>query len=228
MGRIRRAIQRHGVGGTLRLGLAAVRHRWRSARRYVHDRRFDLRHGVDTRGIVRHAPASESSPWAHAVEYQGVWGSAFESAMQAPSIGDHSRWTFVDLGCGKGKALLLATAYRFERIVGVELADDLAATAERNVARFTARHPGLPPVEVVRGDAASYELPGRPLLIYLHNPFDDVILARVLHQLESSLQANPRPVRVVYHTPVHRHVLDAASFVDELDVIPGGVVYGAG
>jgi tRNA1(Val) A37 N6-methylase TrmN6 len=34
---------------------------------------------------------------------------------------DHNQYAFVDLGCGKGRALMVASEFSFARLVGVEI-----------------------------------------------------------------------------------------------------------
>ncbi len=147
--------------------------------------------------------------------------------MSALANGDHSQYVFVDLGCGKGRAVLLAATYPFQAVVGVELSPELATIAMRNVARFTRRRSGLAPIQIVCGDAASFAFPPRPLLVYIFNSFDDVILARVASKLRTSLVAQPRPALLIYHHPVHRGVLDATPWLREIGVVPRGVIYRA-
>ena len=47
---------------------------------------------------------------------------------------DASRFTFVDLGCGKGKPLMVAASYGFRRLVGVDISAECIAIARRNIA----------------------------------------------------------------------------------------------
>ena len=73
-------------------------------------------------------------------------------------------WLFVDLGCGKGRGLLLAKELGFGKIVGVEFSPSLAKIARRNVTRYKQ-------ISVVQGDASKYIFPPEPIVIYMYNPF---------------------------------------------------------
>ena len=46
------------------------------------------------------------------------------------------RFTFIDLGCGKGRTLLMASQYPFRRIIGVELLSELHRIAQQNIRDF--------------------------------------------------------------------------------------------
>jgi methylase of polypeptide subunit release factors len=51
---------------------------------------------------------------------------------------EHKDFTFIDLGSGKGRALVLALSYPFRRVVGVEFALELHRVAEANLISLAA------------------------------------------------------------------------------------------
>ena len=116
-------------------------------------------------------------------------------------------FTFLDLGSGKGRTLLMASDYPFRRIVGIELLPNLHAIAQQNVAAYKSESQKCFALECVCGDASSFPLPGGPLLVYLFNPFSGNILRQAIANIENSFRANPRPVHVLYHNPEHENVL---------------------
>jgi SAM-dependent methyltransferase len=69
----------------------------------------------------------------YATGYAGVPPSTLGPALAALPI-KHEEFTFVDIGCGKGRALFIAAEFPFRRIVGAELAVELAQIARANVA----------------------------------------------------------------------------------------------
>src|SRR4051794_20497061 len=129
-------LRERGVAGTLR----RIAHRFFP--RAVPPHPFDLAYGIDTGGLIPTETGAHSNA-AHGTAY---WGTA-------PSLlrGTLARWietlngtpytpsdyTFIDLGCGKGRPLMLASETPFARILGVELNPDLAAAAQRNLAVWT-------------------------------------------------------------------------------------------
>lgn len=120
---------------------------------------------------------------------------------------DLREFTFLDLGSGKGRTLLMASDYPFRRIVGVELLPRLHGIAQQNLAAYKADSQRCFAVESVCGDATSFPLPDGPLLVYLFNPFSGSILKRAVKNLEDSFRGNPRPMHVLYHNPEHENVL---------------------
>ena len=129
---------------------------------------------------------------------------------------DYSEFTFIDLGSGKGRALLMAADYPFRRILGVELLPELHRIAEANIPTYRNQQQKCFAIEARCGDAFSFEFPPEPTVLYLFNPFPESGLTKVVGGLESSLRHNPRPVYVVYHNPILEHVLSSSSALRRL------------
>jgi SAM-dependent methyltransferase len=127
-----------------------------------------------------------------------------------------SDFTFVDLGSGKGRTLLMASDYSFRRIVGVELLPALHAIAQENLAGYASESQKCFALESVCADAREFVFPAEPLLLYLFNPFPEAGLRQVIANLERSLRAHPRPVYVLYHNPLLEHVLGDSPVFDKL------------
>ena len=128
--------------------------------------------------------------------------SSFFQLMGRLNI-DFSKYTFIDLGSGKGRALMLAASFPFHRIIGVEFAAELHDAAQANLAAFAKSGPDVSRVTLLHGDAASYSFPAEPLIIYLFNPFGSEIVRRVAENALSSWRRAPRPMQILYMNPVH-------------------------
>ena len=120
---------------------------------------------------------------------------------------DFAEFTFVDLGSGKGRALLMASDYPFRRIVGVELLPALHEIAKVNLAQYRSASRKCFRLESVCADATTYPLPAGPLVVYLFNPFPESGLRRAVANLEHALQQGPRRAYVLYHNPQLEKVL---------------------
>jgi len=123
---------------------------------------------------------------------------------------DFPDFTFVDLGSGKGRTLLMASNYPFRRIVGVELLPALHEIARQNLAQYKNDQQRCFALESICGDATHYSLPEHPLVIYLFNPFPEAGLRRFTSNLKESLGTHPRPVYLLYHNPLLERVLEDA------------------
>jgi SAM-dependent methyltransferase len=106
----------------------------------------------------------------------------------------HDEFTFIDFGSGKGRVLLVAAAYTFRRIIGVEFAEELHHIAGQNIRRALGRDTRA---EAVCCDAAEYELPNDPLVLYFYNPFMAPIMRRVMANVSLSLRRASRPAYVI-------------------------------
>jgi SAM-dependent methyltransferase len=122
-----------------------------------------------------------------------------------------SEFTFLDLGSGKGRSLLMAADYPFRRIVGVELLPALNRIAEENIAQYHGESQKCFALETVCGDATAFSLPQEPTLLFLFNPFPESGLRQVIANLEQSLLEHPRVVYVLYHNPLLGHLVEESS-----------------
>jgi SAM-dependent methyltransferase len=125
-------------------------------------------------------------------------------------------FTFIDLGSGKGRTLLMASEYPFRRIVGVELLPELHQIAVENLSRYTSESQKCRTLEAICGDAADFPFPVEPLVLYLFNPLPQSGLRRVIARLDRSLSDHPREVYVLYHNPLLERVLSASRFLTKV------------
>src|ERR1022692_27838 len=125
---------------------------------------FDQAHGVDTSGLVpaRHLVTGHAND-EHVTAYYGVAPSILRALIDhwRETIPPHpiSRYTFIDIGAGKGRGLLVASEYRFRKVIGIELNPAMPVIAHQNVAHWIQTHeadftaPRLAPIEVLEQDA---------------------------------------------------------------------------
>jgi SAM-dependent methyltransferase len=175
------------------------------------DLQFDFDHGVNTtwsnvglRTRVREIFAGE--------KYQPIEADQFHEMMMALKI-DFRGFTFIDLGSGKGRALLLASEYPFTRIMGAEILPELHAIAEENFRRFKSDRQRCFRLESWCGDARQFEFPDEPTLLYLFNPFYEPVLGQLLENLRLSLNAIPRKLLLLYANPLAEEVIERAGFL---------------
>jgi hypothetical protein len=216
-GRIRRAIRT-----VRRLGLAEVvalarRHGLRKClafaghniRHIVAHRlalRWDRAHGVDTAGSIQlDALTIDTANRQFGNECVCTSPRTFGFIMRSLPR-ELSDYTFVDIGAGKSRTLLLASHYSFAKVVGVEFATELVACSRANIARFRSAGQKCRDIEVVEGDAAEFAFPETPLVIYFYNPFTRDVFDTVLNNIAASLTAAPRDCYVVYGSSSHNAI----------------------
>lgn len=168
---------------------------------------FDGVNGLDTSGhleTAEHAPNGAQA--SDIVPYAGSQPSIVRGALA--SLPDLEGRVFVDLGCGKGRPLLVAAGFPFRRLVGVELSPALAETARCNARIMAERHPARPPVEILVGDATRVTLPDGDIVCFMYHPFGRTLVETLLATLEGQLGESGRHVFLVYYNPVHGEVFD--------------------
>ena len=163
------------------------------------DHSFDRPFKTDTAGSVQPAQLG--------IEDAGVREQAILYLPSPPRVTrwmldnvgiDHRQFTFVDLGCGKGRVLLIASEYPFQKVLGVEISPALTAIARRNIELYQPASRRCRDVEVRNADATAFDFPHTPLLVHLYHPFEPSITQAVLRQMEKSLDAWPRQVAIAY------------------------------
>ncbi len=115
---------------------------------------------------------------------------------------DPARFTFVDLGAGKGRICCLACTWPFQRIVGVELSKPLAKAARHNASELDEKWRRCRTIEIVEGDAAEWSPPLEPLVLYMFNPFGAQVIGRVFDAVQHTYEEHPREIYVLYYMPV--------------------------
>lgn len=165
----------------------------------VRNRLFDLRYGVDT--LEDHDGPEFPPDAAHddARHYARVSPRVFAALVKDIDAPPGS--IFIDIGCGKGAALLLALKHGFRSVIGVELNGRLVPIARANVEKYCTNRKLDCRAQVVQGDAVAFDFPDEPTVLFLFNPFGAETMRDVLDNLERSLERNPREVVVAYMNP---------------------------
>jgi SAM-dependent methyltransferase len=130
--------------------------------------------------------------------------------------------TFVDIGAGMGRVVLLAARRPFHAVVGVELSPALVAVARDNLVAADDPRRVARDVRIVRADAARYAFPRGDLVVYLYNPFRAPVLQALLRRLQ---RGAAREVVLLYHTPVERATIDADGAFALLADVGFGLAY---
>lgn len=168
------------------------------------DAAFDHKWGTDTSREVTMSeldfPADLRAASHH---YQASGAHILDQTIACAAI-DPAKFTFVDLGCGKGRVVLLAAARGFPRVIGVEFSPRLVATAMANAQTFLARGGATVTPEFWRGNAADFTVPAGDVFVYLYNSFGADILNGCLAQMEHAKRLDPaRRIVLAYVNPQH-------------------------
>lgn len=164
---------------------------------------FDQMHGVETSGLVpaKHLVTGHAND-EHVTAYYGVAPSILRTLIghwrETVPRYPISSYTFIDIGCGKGRGLMVASEFPFRKVVGVELNPAMAAVARENVMHWNTAHTSDPtaeliaPIEVLEQDALQLQLPLGPVLLFLFHPFEAPVLKALLRSIETQFAARPK------------------------------------
>jgi len=193
--KVRWSLNHRGVFGTLKTatGRLASKKNETSAQE---PHPFDTQHGVDTSGLLTAVALASGNPNdLLGTGYSGTPPSRFRAVTEhwiaAPPERPTPAYSFIDIGSGKGRAMMLATDYPFAEIIGVEMNAGLAQVARDNLEKWQASNPSRSPTRVVCQDALQFEFPTTPCLVYLYNPFAEPILKQLIERLGVE-KATPR------------------------------------
>jgi hypothetical protein len=225
--RIRRSLAERGLLCTVLrapiLPLHLVREHRNASELAAHAGRsdFDLRYGVETDGDVGGDRTFlsdleiPSANWIYGKDYSAIAPDRFFGVLSSFRL-NWEEFAFVDLGSGKGRALLLATEFPFQKIVGIEFAPALHAVALRNIQSYSSPTQRCKSVQSICMDFTEFRLPAEPCLVYLFDPCREKTLEKTLHNVHMSWREHPRRIVLVYVSPVHERVFDSAAFLRKL------------
>ena len=178
---------------------------------------FDLAHGTETSGLLSGkviARGTETKP-EDLTAYYGIAPSILHALLdlwlcELHPLAPIDRTVFLDVGAGKGRAMLLASQYPFLRVEGIELNPRLVSIARSNISIWTAVQESnmLAPLDLHEADATRAPLPQEAVLAHLFPPFEDRLLRRFLRHVEKVLTAHPRPFDLFYVNAEHDSLID--------------------
>jgi SAM-dependent methyltransferase len=160
-----------------------------------------------------HRAGRSGAPEANAQEtggYEPTPRAAFRRIIKNLGL-DYERYTFVDMGSGKGAVLLYAADFPFQEIIGVEFSPALNRIAERNLAAYRGKK-RCARVKTLCMNAAAFPIPEGPAVLFLFNPFKGRTLETVSGNIERAVEAVAGDLVVVYYHTESRHpVFDEAK-----------------
>ena len=204
------------------------------------DNLSDARWGVETTGRIRTGELDVEGKHAkHLKGYEVSSPSLFKSAMKKIPK-NYKDFVFIDVGSGKGKVLLLASRYAFSEIIGIEISKTLNNIAKQNLLAIDHRQKKRQKcsnISLLSDDAASYQFPLANIVLYLFNPFDDVILQKLLDSLKVVAASGQYKIHLIYCNAVHADTVQnsgiftassrirAPFFIRRARSIPDVIVY---
>jgi SAM-dependent methyltransferase len=120
---------------------------------------------------------------------------------------------FVDIGCGKGRALCVAAHNGFAKTTGVDFSEKFCAEAEKNLQITMKKIAGMN-YSVILSDAASFSIPSDADCIFFFNPFNHVVMQQVTENIMKSIEKTPRNLIVFYINPLYKEIFFGYGFTE--------------
>jgi SAM-dependent methyltransferase len=221
-------LRERGLSTTLRRSFLLPLHllrEYRAARTLrpeEYESEFDRNHGVETEGEFGGwtylSDLDIPSPnWIEGNNYLPIDPERFRRVLASLDIAFED-FTFIDFGSGKGRALLLASEYPFQQIMGLEFSPELHRVAEHNIKRYSSPTQECKNIQSLNVDFASFALPPQASVLFFFDPCRGRVLAEVITDIGKSLLSFPRPVYVAYVAPRLEvdQLFAAAGFLKEI------------
>jgi SAM-dependent methyltransferase len=155
--------------------------------RLIKNAAFDLRYGGFLGGRQATSHADLGAAWVVSTDY-AVMSQIFEGRVRDTDV-------LVEVGCGKGRVInwWLDRGYK-NKIVGVELEEDVAAKTRKRLKRYENVH-------IVSGNVVE-KLPNDGTLFYLFNPFTDALMGQFKDALWRTFKDRGN-VTLLYYAPLY-------------------------
>jgi SAM-dependent methyltransferase len=112
----------------------------------------------------------------------------------------------IDIGCGKGAAMIAMAEFPFAQIGGCDISPELIRTAEENMRRL-----GIHNVSLHCEDATTFSRLDDYDFIFLFQPFKRPVFEPMMANVKASLQRRPRDMTIIYHHPRQHEVVVAGD-----------------
>lgn len=124
--------------------------------------------------------------------------------------------SFMDIGCGKGRVLAVASEFPFREAVGYDIVPLLVEATNRNGRIIGSKFPDRPKIRATLDDVMMHEnWPAGDLGLFLYNSFREPLVRKFAAAIEAWDAAHPDgSLYLVYCNPVHFHVFDASPSLE--------------
>jgi len=176
-----------------------------------HEIRGEKKYGIQTSKLndLKHLSVKGNNI-SHAETYQGSNYFLLEKVFDyLQSI--NANKNIIDFGCGKGRVLVVAAWYSFDKITGVEFANELCSEARKNIAEVRQHFPEKI-FNIIHTNAIDYVIEDDTNVFFFFNPFNEIVMLTVAKNILSSIKKKPREVYVVYINPIHKEIFLSAGF----------------
>ncbi|MEO6731624.1 MAG: class I SAM-dependent methyltransferase [Ferruginibacter sp.] len=162
----------------------------------------EKKYGIDTTGADELKKTKASGvDISHATVYMPANYLLLEEVFAW--LRSHRLNHFVDIGCGKGRAVCVAAHNGFRKVTGIDFSKEFCVNAIDNLQLTKASFPALD-FSIIHKDAVIAVIPPDADCIFFFNPFDQFIMSAVAKNILTSYKNNPRNIYIVYLNPLYK------------------------
>jgi len=111
---------------------------------------------------------------------------------------------FIDIGCGKGRPLMEALLMPFKEVIGIEIDQNIAEIAEKNLSIFKEKLKIDTPSTIFKCDFVKTNLPSGNLFIFINQPFGELTYDLLLEKIIN----HQGQVILCYYKPTYGYIFD--------------------
>lgn len=119
--------------------------------------------------------------------------------------------SIVDLGCGKGRVMVVSAYFGFTHITGIDFAKELCQEAISNMTKTQVLMPEIS-WQVINADVVDYAIQPDDAVFFMFNPFVEETLNIFLNKLELSCRLFPRKSYFIYANPQYANALEKRGY----------------
>jgi len=172
---------------------------------------FDIQYGINTSSPLLLNDFQKGYELSHGKSYYAsstlevYKNHHFISNLLKKNI---ENYLFIDIGCGKGKVCILWELLNqkkniHQKIIGIDFYKPFIEIANNNYYKLFKVEGEFIHLNIEHYDFSST---GKPLILYLYNPFDEIMLERLLINIKGI------PVYIIYNIPMHWDVIEKHNY----------------
>jgi len=172
----------------------------------------EKKYGINTTGADELKKLTEEGiDISHATIYMPVSYVLLETIFNqlSPTPRNH----FLDIGCGKGRAICVAAYHGYNKISGVDFSNLLCKIAAQNMIVVQKKFPTVQ-FEVTNKNVLDYDIPDDVDCIFLFNPFDEMMTGKVADAVKKSMEISTRFLQIVYANPLYKKAFEDIGFTE--------------
>lgn len=111
---------------------------------------------------------------------------------------DYSKYSFIDIGSGLGRNLLIASEYPFQKITGIEISSYLTEIAKSNLDKYLSPTQKCKDIRLECTDILAYSFPKEDMILYFWEPFTADVSGPFIENLSQFIRETGPTVHLLF------------------------------